>query len=250
MTYKHIATTEKQEEMREEAAEKDTNGDIDAVLERYLTPDEVLGIIVIHHPYGRGTPMCEVTDVDEDEGTVTLSRLFDPETTYTVGIDESLDTPFIGQEYNVEWIEARIDGEWERVSDVCGNGQWRGPSADDEYENVRVVEKTYKHGADKYDEWPLRVDHQSGEADCVIDREDIQNPEALDTVLNQIELPDDFDVNGLQVGEIYTDTHIVEDEDGQQYKEFEIVWYSVRSQFRPSVRRYTTAVNGVERRSV
>ena len=247
MPYQHVVTTEKLEEIRAETEDKDDH-DTEVILDRYMTPDEALGTVVTHHTHGMATPMCEVTDVNVEEETLTLARLFDPDTTYTVPMDSSLDTPFIGKEYTVSWIEARIDGEWERVSDIACLGDWRGPHTHgEEYDETRVVEKTYKHGADQYGEWPIRVDRQSGEPEVVIDRESFQNPDVLDTALDQITLPDDFDVGGMVVGSIYTEEHIVETEDGGREKQHEIVWYDVKSQFRPDYRGYTSPVNAVDR---
>jgi hypothetical protein len=247
MPYQHIVTPEKLEEIRSECEERDDHN-TEAILDKYVTPDEAIGMVVTHHTHGYATPMCEVASVDVDEELVTLERLFDPDTTHEIPMDKPLDTPFIGKEYTVSWIEARVDGEWERVSDVSCLGDWRGPHTHgEEYDETRVVEKTYKHGADQYDEWPIRVARQSDEPEVVIEREDFQNPEVLDTVFDQITLPDDFDVGGLVVGEIYTEQHIVETEDGGHEKQHEIVWYSVKAQFRPGHRGYTSPVNGIDR---
>lgn len=246
MPHYHIATPDEIEEIRRDAEESDH--DVEAILDRYVTPDEAVGLVVELHKAGWFSPkMCEVVDVDTDDSTVRLEGLFDPETTHQLPFDAPLPVPFIGQEYTVSWLEARIDDDWQRVSDVRHPGQWRKARTDsDEYDNVRRVEKTYTHGTDQYREWPVRIDRQTGEPSVSFDRSDLQNPEALTTALNQVELPDNFSLNGLVIGQVYTDEHIVTTDDGHRERVYELVWYSIKPQFRPNGRRYTTAVNGVD----
>lgn len=237
MPYKHIVTEDKLNEIIANA-ERDEDKDADGIRDMYMTPGEAVGR-VIKNALHWGHTFVEITDVDMDGETVTMEELFTGEE-YTASTDDAFDVPFIGSTFTVEWIEARVDGEWERVSNYKTPASWRGPAIprDESYDDTRHVKKTYTHRTDEFDEWDLRIDRQTGEACIIPDAEDIINADALETLYSSIELPDDTQLNGLSIGSVYTKEHIVETDDGHERKH-EIVWWQVNSQFQ-STDRYNS----------
>ncbi len=246
MSYKHLITQSKLDEVIERA-EEDDNMDAPGIRNMYWLPEEAVGEVIKWHMHW-GYTFCEVVDVDVDDETITLSELF-TDREFTTDFEKSLDKPFIGSEYTVEWIEAKVDGEWERVSDYATPDDPMGPyiKSGEEYDNVRVVEKSYTYGAEKYYSWPIRVDRQTGEPGTVPEKESMTDPDLYDRLMDSIELPEDFDLNGMQVGTLYTDEHVIETDDGVE-KQYEIVWWTIDSAFQPSHTRLSP-VTEIDRRS-
>ncbi len=246
MPYKHIVSESELERILTEAADNDH--DVDGVREMYWTPEEAVGNIIQHHLHW-GRTFCEVTDVDMEEETVTLSELF-TDREFTVSTDDSLDTIFIGGEFTVEWIEARIDGEWERVSDYATPtdplGLYIKTDEDISIEDTRRVSKTYVHKTAQYDAWPIRVSSDGDNVETVLDDSDLQNAPVFDDIRDSVQLPSDMNLNGLEIGTLYTETHIVDTEDGQE-KQYEIVWWNIKHQFRDSGMRSLSPVTRLER---
>ncbi len=247
MPYKHLVTEDKLEEIIEDAENSDRDVNPDGIRDMYFTPDEALGRTIKLHLHW-GHTFCEIAAINMGDETVTLSELF-TDREFTVSTDDSFDIPFIGAEYTVEWIEAKVNGEWERVSDYSAPDDPMGPyvKRGEEYDTIRVVSKTYEYGSDKYSSWPIRIDRQTNEPEIVPDREDLQNPEVLDRVLDSIALPDDFDLGGLEIGTVYTDEHIVETDDGEYEREYEVVWWTIKSQFQPSNHRRVSPITALDR---
>lgn len=246
MSYKHLITQSKLDEVMANAKEDDAK-DADGIREMYWLPEEAVGQIIKWNMHW-GYTFCEITDVDVDEGTVTLSELF-TDREFTTSFEKSLDKPFIGTEYTVEWIEAKVDGDWERVSDYATPDDPMGPylKRGEEYDTTRVVEKSYTYGSEKYDSWPIRADRQTNELGTAPDKEDMDDPELYDRLMDSIELPDDFELQGLQVGTLYTEENIIETDDGRE-KQYEIVWWTIDSAFQQSHKRLSP-VTEIDRRS-
>lgn len=243
--YVNIATPEEIEQVREECEDRDGH-DTEAILNKYITPEEAIGMVVKHHPHGYVDPFCEITEIDVDEEEITLTHLFARDTTFTIPIGKAVDVPFPGDEFSVIFVEGLKDGEWERISNVSDFGEFRlHINKDvnvDEYDNTRQVEKTYTHGLPRLTEHKIRIDRQTGEPDITLDKDLIQNTEVLNKIRSSIEIPDDFDLRGHVVGKLYTDTHIVETNEGKE-RRHEIVWYNIDNSFRSGI--YQTAVSTV-----
>lgn len=246
MTRKHLVTEETLEKALADADENDR--DLDAIREMYVTPEEAVGQ-VFKKTLHWGWTFYEAVDVDHEEEELVLEELFTGRE-FREAFGEILQVPFIGAEFDVSWVEAKVDGEWERVSEYATPGEWRKPGLPngEDYDQTRVIEKTYRHGDDQFDAWPIRIDHQTGEPEVVIDLEDVQNKTVLERMLDSIELPDSFALGGLEVGTVYTEQHLVETDDGHA-KEYEVVWWSVKSQFEPSRARRVSPVKSLERRA-
>lgn len=236
MPYKTIKPGDEIDRIVKETDNADRDADLDAVRDMYVTPENAIGMVVklaLHW----GHAFCEVTDVDFEEEAITLEELFTGEQ-HVTDIDKALDVPFIGQEYTVKWIEARVDGEWERVSDYdtlknpLGGNIPRGES----YENTRQVEKTYKHGLDEFDTWRITVDQNTQNPEVFLDSDAVTNPEVLEGLLDSVVLPDNFDLSRLTIGTLYTKERYVGGEDGREQKH-EIVWWTVKSQFEENTGR-------------
>lgn len=247
MPRKHLVTEETLNKALEEAEENDR--DVEAIRKMYVTPDEALGQ-VFRKTLHWGRTFYEAVDVNREEEELILSELF-TDREFTEPFGEILETPLLGSEFEVSWIEAKVDSKWERVSSYATPGDWRSPHIprDEDYEETRVVKKTYEHGADQYDSWPIRVDRQTGEPEIVIGLDDTRNSGLLKQVLDSIELPDSFDLGGLVIGTVYTEEKIKETENGHK-KEYEVVWWRIDSQFQPSNHRRISPVKKLDKTPV
>lgn len=245
MPQTHLVTEDKLEQTVEEA--KEDGRDPDAIRDMYVTPEDAIGRVfkkMLHW----GHTYYEAVGVDREGEEVVFEELFTGKE-FREDFGTILNTPFIGDECTVSWVEAKIDGEWERVSEYATPDSWQNPTPPrgENYEQTRVVEKTYKHGSEQFDSWPIRIEHQSGEPEVAINGEGVQNDDVLEQVLESIELPDSFDLSGIQVGTIYTDKHIVEDGE-RKHTEYEVVWWSIKNQFKPSRRDRISPVTTLDRK--
>lgn len=213
-----------------ERAQADDNKDAKGIREMYWLPSEAVGEIIKHHMHW-GHTFCEITNVDMGEETVTLSELF-TDREFTTTTDDSLDKPFIGAEFSIQWIEGKTNGEWERISDYATPASLLPASTDktEEYDNTRIVEKSYTYGSEKYSSWAIRIDRQTGNPTTFLDPDIITNADVYNDIIENVNIPENFDLKGLQIGTIYTDEKHVETEDGVE-KEFNIVWWEIDRQF-------------------
>lgn len=244
MPQTHLVSQDRLDKTLEEAEENDRN--VDAIRDMYVTPEDAVGR-VFKKMFDWGYTFYEAVDVDYEEEELILEELFTGRE-FTEDIGEILHVPLIGNEHTVSWIEARVDGEWKRVSNYSTPDDWQGlPTQNDEYDQTRTVEKTYRHGEDEFEAWPIRVEHKSGEPEVAIDGENVKNDGVLEQVLESIKLPDSFDLASMKVGTIYTDTHIIEGEYGPE-EEYEVVWWSIKHQFTGSNRQRVSPVTTLDRK--
>lgn len=234
MPYKHIISRSDLAEIIEQA-QADDNKDAKGIREMYWLPSEAVGEVVKWHMHW-GHTFCEITDVNMDEETVSLSELF-TDREFTTTTDNGLDKPFIGAEFNIQWIEGKTNDEWERISDYATPDSPVPASTDkaEEYDNTRIVEKSYTYGSEKYSSWAIRIDRQTGNPTTVLDPDTISNADVYNDIMENIDLPENFALKGLQIGTIYTDEEYVETEDGVE-KEYNIVWWEIDSQFQKSAK--------------
>lgn len=234
MPSKHLVTPAKREQAIKETQDNDSI-ETDAVRRMYITPDEALHQTVKHHLHW-GDTFCEVTEIDLEEGRVELTELF-TDRVFEINCPAAprLKFPYVGEEHTIEWVEALVDGDWERVSEyeTPDNPIGLSNKHSDRYDHTRRVSKTYTHGLDEYDAWAIRVDRQTGTPEAPFNHEDTTNPEIYDAMQSGIVLPDEMDLGGIEIGTLYTQSKIVEDDDtGERTKNYEIVWWSIKPQFK------------------
>lgn len=187
--------------------EKAENGEINASPEfcrkTNITPKDMIGnIVTFTSPRSNYShTMGEVTDIDmKGKPEATISELFiDREFIETghqladgnKGAFINLSLPFLGDEHTVKWVEAKINDEWEMVSDVVlGTAMNHFTQIQHEYDTTRVLKKTYTHNPQGLCTNSIRPSDDQTRGEVIPDREQFTDPELYDQVMNSIIIPE------------------------------------------------------------
>jgi len=228
MHSKHVLPDDEYEQTLQNA--RDNNRDMTVIENMYARANDIIGTVVTLTLHW-GDTFGEVTAVDFDADTITIEELFTGEE-YKRSTDRALDQPFPGQEFTVSWLEARIDGAWERVTDKSPRHEWRGPTLSDteSYDEVREITKTYEHAAAELDAFDIRVDRSTNQPEVHLDEDDVINSDVIEKLLHAFTVPDTDRLSGSVLGTIYTKERFIEQND-DTVRKYEIVWWDTNRQF-------------------
>lgn len=175
------------------------------------TPEEVIGMVAeVETNQGFHRRMGEVTEVNIEEATATISELFTEneftEAGSTVGTPHiNLRLPRLGAEHTVKWLEARTDdGEWEQVSETRLDSALNSfTRLKHEHDETRVIKKSYVHNPENLCSLRItpRKDRSGGKTH--VDVEQFIDGDEYNQLMDALNVPENA-TSTTKLGTLYT----------------------------------------------
>ena len=202
----------------EKAENDDTDGSVEHRQKTNITPEDIIGnVVTFESPETwHGRTMGEVTAIDmngEHGPEATISELFinreHTETGHHITNDDhggfiNLSLPSLGSKHTVKWLEAKIDGEWETVSDVVLEAAMTEfTRLKHEYDITRMMSKTYTHNPQGLCTLPIRPNDDGTRGEVIPDTDQFTDPELYNRLMDNVIIPETAGAH-TQLGTLYT----------------------------------------------